>query len=133
MAGQAFPWRKTFILGFGFFGISIIRPLFNRPKFKGANTPRTVVCPSCAITTRTASFAKSACFSASPLRRPRSPRTSLLRRLAARPVPPGPKIPRAGRLNLPFQSLPAVGIAGQAVEAQHKNSVRTLGAPVVSR
>ena len=29
MADQSFPWRKTFILGFGFFGISIIWPLFN--------------------------------------------------------------------------------------------------------
>ena len=29
MADQTFPWRKTFILGFGFFGISIIWPLFN--------------------------------------------------------------------------------------------------------
>ena len=29
MADQTFPWRKTFILGFGFFGISIISPLFN--------------------------------------------------------------------------------------------------------
>ena len=29
MADQPFPWRRTFILGFGFFGISIIWPLFN--------------------------------------------------------------------------------------------------------
>ncbi len=29
MADQPFPWRKTFILGFGFFGISIVWPLFN--------------------------------------------------------------------------------------------------------
>jgi maltose/moltooligosaccharide transporter len=29
MADQPFPWRKTFILGFGFFGINIIWPLFN--------------------------------------------------------------------------------------------------------
>jgi maltose/moltooligosaccharide transporter len=29
MADRPFPWRKTFILGFGFFGISIIWPLFN--------------------------------------------------------------------------------------------------------
>ena len=29
MADRAFPWRKTFILGFGFFGISIVWPLFN--------------------------------------------------------------------------------------------------------
>ncbi|OIO95265.1 MAG: hypothetical protein AUK03_05750 [Anaerolineae bacterium CG2_30_64_16] len=29
MADQPFPWRKTFILGFGFFGISVIWPLFN--------------------------------------------------------------------------------------------------------
>ncbi len=29
MADRRFPWGKTFILGFGFFGISIIWPLFN--------------------------------------------------------------------------------------------------------
>ena len=29
MADEPFPWRKTFILGFGFFGISIIWPIFN--------------------------------------------------------------------------------------------------------
>ena len=29
MSDQPFPWRKTFILGFGFFGISIIWPIFN--------------------------------------------------------------------------------------------------------
>lgn len=29
MAERPFPWRNTFILGFGFFGISIIWPLFN--------------------------------------------------------------------------------------------------------
>ncbi len=29
MADRPFPWGKTFILGFGFFGISIIWPLFN--------------------------------------------------------------------------------------------------------
>lgn len=29
MADRPFPWRSTFILGFGFFGISIIWPLFN--------------------------------------------------------------------------------------------------------
>ena len=29
MADQPFPWRKTFILGFGFFGISIVWPIFN--------------------------------------------------------------------------------------------------------
>ena len=29
MADPRFPWRKTFILGFGFFGINIIWPLFN--------------------------------------------------------------------------------------------------------
>jgi maltose/moltooligosaccharide transporter len=29
MADRPFPWRKTFILGFGFFGISVIWPLFN--------------------------------------------------------------------------------------------------------
>lgn len=29
MSESSFPWRKTFILGFGFFGISIIWPLFN--------------------------------------------------------------------------------------------------------
>jgi maltose/moltooligosaccharide transporter len=29
MEDQRFPWSKTFILGFGFFGISIVWPLFN--------------------------------------------------------------------------------------------------------
>jgi maltose/moltooligosaccharide transporter len=29
MAHRPFPWRSTFVLGFGFFGISIIWPLFN--------------------------------------------------------------------------------------------------------
>ena len=29
MAQRSFPWLKTFVLGFGFFGISIIWPLFN--------------------------------------------------------------------------------------------------------
>lgn len=29
MTTPPFPWRKTFVLGFGFFGISIIWPLFN--------------------------------------------------------------------------------------------------------
>ena len=29
MAARSFPWRKTFVVGFGFFGISIIWPLFN--------------------------------------------------------------------------------------------------------
>ena len=29
MSKQPFPWRKTFVLGFGFFGISIVWPLFN--------------------------------------------------------------------------------------------------------
>jgi Na+/melibiose symporter-like transporter len=29
MSEPSFPWRKTFILGFGFFGISIIWPIFN--------------------------------------------------------------------------------------------------------
>ena len=29
MATRSFPWRKTFVVGFGFFGISIIWPLFN--------------------------------------------------------------------------------------------------------
>jgi maltose/moltooligosaccharide transporter len=29
MASQRFPWTRTFILGFGFFGISIVWPLFN--------------------------------------------------------------------------------------------------------
>jgi maltose/moltooligosaccharide transporter len=29
MADRPFPWRGTFILGFGFFGINIIWPLFN--------------------------------------------------------------------------------------------------------
>jgi hypothetical protein len=29
MADKRFPWAKTFVLGFGFFGISIVWPLFN--------------------------------------------------------------------------------------------------------
>ena len=29
MSNSSFPWRKTFVLGFGFFGISIIWPIFN--------------------------------------------------------------------------------------------------------
>ena len=29
MSNSSFPWRKTFVLGFGFFGISIVWPLFN--------------------------------------------------------------------------------------------------------
>jgi len=29
MTVRSFPWRKTFVVGFGFFGISIIWPLFN--------------------------------------------------------------------------------------------------------
>ena len=29
MSDQPFPWRKTFVLGFGFFGISIVWPVFN--------------------------------------------------------------------------------------------------------
>ncbi len=29
MSKQPFPWRRTFVLGFGFFGISIVWPLFN--------------------------------------------------------------------------------------------------------
>ena len=29
MSRQSFPWRRTFILGFGFFGISIVWPIFN--------------------------------------------------------------------------------------------------------
>ena len=29
MSHPPFPWRKTFILGFGFFGISIVWPVFN--------------------------------------------------------------------------------------------------------
>ena len=29
MSNAPFPWRKTFVLGFGFFGISIVWPLFN--------------------------------------------------------------------------------------------------------
>jgi Na+/melibiose symporter-like transporter len=29
VAEQPFPWRKTFVLGFGFLGISIIWPIFN--------------------------------------------------------------------------------------------------------
>lgn len=29
MTQSSFPWRRTFILGFGFFGISIVWPIFN--------------------------------------------------------------------------------------------------------
>ncbi len=29
MANIPFPWRRTFVLGFGFFGISIVWPIFN--------------------------------------------------------------------------------------------------------
>ncbi len=29
MADRPFPWRKTLIPGFGFFGINVIPPLFN--------------------------------------------------------------------------------------------------------
>ena len=29
MADRPFPWRRTFILGFRFFGINIVWPLFN--------------------------------------------------------------------------------------------------------
>src|SRR5512139_1830044 len=29
MSRRSFPWSRTFILGFGFFGISIIWPIFN--------------------------------------------------------------------------------------------------------
>ena len=29
MSTPSFPWRKTFVLGFGFFGISIVWPIFN--------------------------------------------------------------------------------------------------------
>ena len=29
MTKRAFPWRETFVVGFGFFGISIIWPIFN--------------------------------------------------------------------------------------------------------
>jgi MFS family permease len=29
MSNHPFPWRKTFVLGFGFFGISIVWPVFN--------------------------------------------------------------------------------------------------------
>lgn len=29
MSQRSFPWRRTFVLGFGFFGISIVWPIFN--------------------------------------------------------------------------------------------------------
>ena len=29
MSRRSFPWSRTFILGFGFFGISIVWPIFN--------------------------------------------------------------------------------------------------------
>ncbi len=41
MASQKFPWGKTFLLGFGFLGISIIWPIFNQyiPLFLQAGNP----------------------------------------------------------------------------------------------
>ena len=41
MATQKFPWGKTFLLGFGFLGISIIWPIFNQyiPLFLQAGNP----------------------------------------------------------------------------------------------
>jgi len=41
MATQRFPWGKTFLLGFGFLGISIIWPIFNQyiPLFLQAGNP----------------------------------------------------------------------------------------------
>lgn len=46
MSERPFPWRNTFILGFGFFGISIIWPLFNSlipPMLKDLGLSATVV------------------------------------------------------------------------------------------
>lgn len=41
MANQRFPWSRTFLLGFGFLGISIIWPIFNQyiPIFLQAGNP----------------------------------------------------------------------------------------------
>ena len=41
MATQKFPWSKTFLLGFGYLGISIIWPIFNQyiPLFLQAGNP----------------------------------------------------------------------------------------------
>lgn len=41
MSTQKFPWSKTFLLGFGFLGISIIWPIFNQyiPLFLQAGNP----------------------------------------------------------------------------------------------
>lgn len=41
MTSQKFPWGKTFLLGFGFLGISIIWPIFNQyiPLFLQAGNP----------------------------------------------------------------------------------------------
>lgn len=46
MAQRPFPWARTFILGFGFFGISIIWPLFNSlipPMLKDLGLSATIV------------------------------------------------------------------------------------------
>jgi maltose/moltooligosaccharide transporter len=41
MEGRKFPWRKTFLLGFGFLGISILWPIFNQyiPLFLQSGNP----------------------------------------------------------------------------------------------
>ncbi len=41
MTNRAFPWKRTFLLGFGFLGISIIWPVFNQyiPIFLQAGNP----------------------------------------------------------------------------------------------
>lgn len=41
MAGRKFPWGRTFLLGFGFLGISILWPIFNQyiPLFLQAGNP----------------------------------------------------------------------------------------------
>ena len=41
MTSRRFPWGKTFLIGFGFLGISILWPIFNQflPLFLQAGNP----------------------------------------------------------------------------------------------